>query len=152
VNRKVLLVVLTLAVFLLVTPYVGGVYATKPLSVSFTSTGTGVLSSVARPAGESDNVITEAVHNLAWTGDFEGTCIMEVRLVFHEEGYNYQEIVTFTGTVSGEHTGTLTIVGGQGNWRIIGGTGELSNLHGQGKMELTGIATFTFTGQVHFDP
>ena len=155
-NEKVLVIaVAVVASVILATQFVGAVPATESMAVNFTSIGLGVVTSSWRQAGESDTWINTAVHNLLWQGDFEGNSVMEVRLVFYDYGtpdqtYTYHEIVTFTGTFLQEYTGTLTIMGGQGNWRVMSGTGELSNLRGQGKMQLSGPGTWSFTGQVHF--
>jgi hypothetical protein len=45
----------------------------------------------------------------------------------------------------------------EGSAVITGGTGELSGLHGVFEVEgtvdlLTGLSTFTLSGQIHFDP
>lgn len=77
----------------------------------------------------------------------------------------YKGTVTFTGTVTVDtvsRSGTLTIkmVGTSpgdiadwnGTWRIIGGTGELANLHGNGVFWNNGLLHVHYEGQVHFDP
>ncbi len=158
-KRKALLTVLAIAVVLLATPVIATARATKPMPVSFTSTGAGIVSSDWRDAGKSDNRLVTQEINLVWAGDFEGDSVMEVRLMFFnfgssEQTYNYREIVTFTGVILDEYEGSLTLVGGQGNWRIVAGTDDLSNLHGQGKMALRAgsDSVWDFTGQVHFDP
>jgi hypothetical protein len=40
-----------------------------------------------------------------------------------------------------------------GHWRILKGTGELANLHGQGTWAaVTPPLVYSYEGQVHFDP
>ena len=157
-SKKILVMVLAMvASALLATPFIGSVFATEFIPVNFTSVGGDPVSVFRRQAGESGNWISTAVYNLLWEGDFVGAAVMEVRLVFHNFGtpdmtYEYYQTVTFTGTFLQEYAGTLTIVAGQGNWRIVSGTGELYDLRGQGKMQMIGPGTWSFTGQAHFEP
>jgi len=78
-----------------------------------------------------------------WTGTFEGVSIDQGSVVFHRSGATgFIGIVNFEGEAE-EKSGTLTIkVNGrktnptadwEGNWVIISGGGDLSDLHGQGK-------------------
>jgi hypothetical protein len=62
-------------------------------------------------------------------------------------------------TIAGEpYEGELVISGmgnsqgAHGNWRIIGGTGELANIHGEGTWEGTVPGGVAYEGYVHFDP
>jgi hypothetical protein len=74
---------------------------------------------------------------------------------------HYKGIVTLTGTVLGEE-GTLEIlfVGTSpgdiaywtGTWRILSGTDDLANLHGQGTFESNDLMDIHYEGKVHFDP
>ncbi len=70
----------------------------------------------------------------------------------------------FTGTVNGK-LGTLTMVleakftyptinypSLEGTWLIKSGTGELSNLHGQGTWCNSAGQILVYEGQIHFDP
>ena len=52
------------------------------------------------------------------------------------------------------YSGDLIIGGSTVNWRIIGGTGELANIHGQGKKLIDEFNPFLihYEGLVHFDP
>jgi len=78
-----------------------------------------------------------------WTGTFNGTSVDSGPVVMYRSGAtSFKGIVDFEGEVEGK-TGTLSIkVTGRkpnptadwkGHWVIISGSGELSNLHGQGK-------------------
>jgi hypothetical protein len=70
---------------------------------------------------------------------------------------------TFEGTVDGNE-GTLTMsleskgtspptpLSTKGTWVIISGTGELSNLYGQGTWWNLGAGVLEYEGQIHFDP
>jgi hypothetical protein len=56
-------------------------------------------------------------------------------------------------------TGTITFLldgktGEGGTWVIIGGTGDLANLRGQGKYTPSATSTYIniYEGQIHFDP
>lgn len=170
-NKKVLVIVLALAAALLALP-MSAAYATKPMPVSgmFMLTDTGSTPPIIRQAGESDNQIwVLSGATFVWTGDIEGTCSWEGRWVMHNFGdpekqrTNTQGHYTIEATVDGEE-GTLYIearaTGGARprphNWVIIGGTGELANLHGRGTF-VDNLATpnpfdYLYSGQVHFDP
>ena len=101
-------------------------------------------------------------------GAFVGTSTEVYDIVLHGSQGNfvyeyafYMGNVTFTGTVEGA-TGTLeflfigTSPGAldvwDGTWRIISGTGELANLHGNGVFWATGLGAVHYEGQIHFDP
>ncbi len=103
-----------------------------------------------------------------YQGDFSGTSTEEYDVVLFGSQGNfvyeyafYKGTVTFTGTVAGR-TGSLVIkmVGTSpgdvanwtGTWRIISGTGELANLHGNGVTWNNGLMDVHYEGQVHFDP
>ena len=100
-----------------------------------------------------------------WSGTFVGTSTEEFVIVNHAKaGFNfYSGVIEFTGSVDGR-VGTLTIKtnGKQdpgtvqpgpglwfGHWVIVGGTGDLANLHGQGTFN--GPSLFLdYDGQYHF--
>jgi hypothetical protein len=156
-RRILVMIVAAVASTLLATPFIRNAFATEFISVNFDSIGVGTVTSSLSQAGESDNWLYRAVINLLWEGDFEGTAVLEVNLIFHNYGtpdmtYDYRQTVTFAGTFLQEYTGTLTVVGGQGYWRITSGTDELSDLRGHGTMQLIGGRTWSFAGQVHFAP
>jgi hypothetical protein len=66
------------------------------------------------------------------------------------------EVVTLTNpTIDGKpYTGELTIGGTLPAWRIIGGTDELANVHGQGRKWIDEFDPFLihYEGVIHFDP
>jgi len=100
-----------------------------------------------------------------WSGTFDGTSTEEFVIVNHaNNGFNfYRGVVEFTGSVDGRF-GTVTIKtnGKQdpgtvapgpglwsGHWVIVGGTGDLANLHGHGTF--SGPSLFLdYEGQYHF--
>jgi hypothetical protein len=66
------------------------------------------------------------------------------------------EVITLTDPkIDGQvYSGDLIIGGSVTNWRIIGGTEELANIHGQGKKLIDDFDPFLihYEGVVHFDP
>ncbi|MDX1813155.1 MAG: hypothetical protein R3319_00010 [Candidatus Bathyarchaeia archaeon] len=162
-NRKILLTVLPFFIVLLVTPYVGMAYAKPSTTVSGTIMLTSVVPLEGRPAGKSDNIIFLFDITEDWSGDIAGTGTTESTWVTHnfvapmggpDTWFNVYEKLILDATVLGE-SGTLTmeliIVGTEGRWTILGGTGGLANLRGHGTATLTTIP-YSYTGQVHFDP
>jgi len=107
-----------------------------------------------------------------FTGDFLGDSTEVYDFVMHgadpdtpfpyeyEYGF-YKGTVTFNGTVFEEAEGTMQImfVGfspgdlltWSGTWRILGGTGDLANLHGQGNRGSSDLGVH-YWGKVHFEP
>ena len=71
---------------------------------------------------------------------------------------NGHVVITISPAKIGVKTGSLVlmfngILGGDGIWVIISGTGELANLHGQGTFSSTGgFPQIAYEGQIHFDP
>jgi len=177
VNRKALLIVLTLAVVLLATPYVGMVYATSPTDVlfyvplwTFGSNGSEYVQ-----VGNSDTWIEHANTYGALAGDIVGAWTAEAYWVYHKWVGPYEDpFLLQTGLTNGHilqtievtavmgmgKTGTIKLefndVFGMefgGTWTIHGGTGELKGLHGQGTWVMNfAIFEQVFEGQVHFDP
>ena len=99
-------------------------------------------------------------------GDIVGTDgTFDRRLVFHDylsglpnSWITQHGIITIDATFD-DMEGTLYIrtsanskVSPDGEWRIIGGTGELANLHGQGTFDHVNPFIFNYEGQVQFDP
>jgi hypothetical protein len=101
-----------------------------------------------------------------WTGTFEGTTTEDFVVVCHPNAgvTFYKGTMEFTGSVDGrEGTMILKTNGIQatdtcdpspapwsGRWVIIGGTGELADVHGTGTF--TGPSLdLDYSGQVHFD-
>jgi hypothetical protein len=162
-KRKILLTVLALALVLLATPYIGNAYAKPPEAVAGEIVLTSVvLSEPPRPAGESDNTILRLDILEEWSGDIEGTATTEASWIVHNSPYtnpdawvNVHAIITFSDVTVLDRSGTLTIKidveGTEAHWTIMGGTGELANVRGQGKGSIA-TEPFTYTGLVHFDP
>ena len=116
----------------------------------------------SRTAG--GNTFLNTTEVATWTGDFEGTSTELGRVVIHSSGmWSFNARSSFQGSVNGK-TGTLEmlLVGKRadenslwaGQWNIISGTGELANLHGQGKWEGPGFPNggIDFWGKIHFEP
>ena len=96
-----------------------------------------------------DNTVMYTFENGEWSqGDFEdvlyfdGVSTEDGKVVIHSSGFwSFNAIVSFEGEVDGK-SGILkmSVVGKapdqfsdwKGQWVILSGTGELSNLHGQG--------------------
>ena len=162
-NKKVLVVaVACLAVAMLALP-MSVAAATTPTPVSGTIALTSLVPLEAKPAGKSDNIIFLFDITEEWDGDIVATGTTESTWVTHnwvgpmggpDTWFNVHEKLILDGTVLGE-SGTLTmeliIVGTEGRWTILGGTGELANLHGHGTVTLT-TTPYSYTGKVHFDP
>jgi hypothetical protein len=167
-NRKVLLIVLTLAVVLLATPYIGMAHAKPSTTVSGTIA---VLSGfpTIKPVGGANNEIW--IMDLAeeWFGDIAGVGVTPESIwVWHHSfppmigpdyTINIHEKLTFHDAMVLGESGDLfmevilkaDITGGSGHWTILGGTEGLANLHGQGTLSLS-TTPYSYTGQVHFDP
>ena len=102
-----------------------------------------------------------------YDGDFIGTSYEEYVAVLHgfegffiyDKGF-YKGTATFTGTVKGK-AGTLEILfigtssgspymdDWTGTWRIISGTSELEDLHGNGTFYNNGPLDIHIDGQIH---
>ena len=119
------------------------------------------------------NAFLYGTDNGTWEGTFTGTHEEEFDVVCHLKGgfSFYKGEITFTGTVEDEtgalRFGTMVIktnakvdavspdcgpifdTDWHGHWVIIGGTGDLANVHGHGT--LTGPSgTLRYEGQIHF--
>ncbi len=101
-------------------------------------------------------------------GDFLGTSdevysvtLLSVTDPFEYEYGLYKGRVTFKGEVAGKE-GTLemlfvgkspgNIAEWSGTWRIISGTGDLADLHGNGEFWSNGMLDVHCEGRVHFAP
>jgi hypothetical protein len=121
-----------------------------------------IISDLDHPTQVGCNLVYEPTMD---EGDFEGTfegSETEVGvLVFHCNGAgSFKGFLTFTGTVDGTYSGTLEmrIVGTssdlswwEGTWVILGGTGDLATLRGQGTWEGP-AGSLTYDGNYHFEP
>ena len=113
---------------------------------------TGVLD--FRPVGNSVNqILTVTGNTLKWTGSFEDSIsIADGRFVITKEGTTAVNIHTMAAEFMGL-SGTLTIKTSMGGWRIISGTGDFANCHGQGKVwGIVAPVWWGYEGQIHFDP
>jgi hypothetical protein len=139
------------------------VRATKPIPVEGQIILKGYNSVATDPAGESDNnIITLSLYGM-FVGDIAGSYTSESRWVRHNVGApdvwtNVHAVDTISPATVMDKTGTLTFMlngkaGEGGNWVVIGGTGELANLHGQGTFAPgANAAVVNYEGQLQFDP
>jgi len=113
------------------------------------------------------NTFAETFEEAAYTGGMAGDSTNDCKVVIHSSGaWSYKAISSFNGTVDGK-TGTLQIqmvgkkpVGEEwyGQWVILGGTGELATLRGQGTWFGPGApgaekwGDVSYEGQIHFKP
>jgi hypothetical protein len=65
-----------------------------------------------------------------------------------------QEVSTLTDPIidGTQYYGELTIGGANDYWRVLGGTGDLANVHGQGTKLGTDPLTVEYEGWIHFGP
>jgi hypothetical protein len=123
---------------------------------------TGVVS--PNPAGKSNNAVLLISSTGMYTGGITGSFTGEARWVGHNIGTpelsrNTHNVVTFSSATVMDKTGPLSImtVGNLegGTWVIIGGDGELTDLHGHGTYSATdamfGVVA-NYEGEIHFDP
>ena len=152
-----------LAIPLLISMSIYAVDATIPVPIEGQILIKGYTSTVPNPAGESDNSIISLSLCGVFVGDIVGSYTSESHWVRHNVGTtdvwnNIHAIdIISPATVMGK-TGSLTFMlnsnaAGGGTWVIVGGTGELASLSGQGTYS-TGAnpAVVNYEGQVHFDP
>lgn len=161
-NKKIFGVSISLLLVALLTMSMAPVSATKPVPVSGQIMILGATNIVQNPAGNSANFITTLNLNGMFTGSITGLYTSESRWVTHNAGTADQwthalGVDTISpATVMGK-TGTLTFMingktGEGGTWVIIGGTGDLANLHGQGTYTPVSTYVMSYEGQLHFDP
>lgn len=126
----------------------------KFITVSGSLTALGTAPPVFTPVGNSDQIkITITGNSLRWGGSFEDSIsIADGRWVAHKGKVTAWNIHKMEANFM-DKSGTLTILSGQGNWRIIGGTGDFVNCHGQGTVTIvTAPFLYSYEGQIHFDP
>lgn len=171
-NRKILLTVLALAIVLLTTSYIGMVHACH-VTPSATVNGTiavlteNQLKTIQLRDGNRIYIFAVTEH---WIGDIDaiGSTTKSIWLTHDlvlpltapppsDFTINIFEILTFQGNVLGK-SGTFnmavylhfSLTEAYGNWVILGGTGGLAHLHGQGTIASPAQFSYTYTGQVHF--
>jgi len=162
VNRKVLLIVLALAVVLLTTPYFGVVHAVPPTPVSGEIELVSAVPLSQKPLGKSDNQIWIMALTEHWTGDIDAVGITEAVWVFHninspDYSINIHEMLTFQASaiLGDSYSGTfimeLNIDTPKGYWTILRGTGDCAHLHGHGTISLATMP-YSYKGVVFFAP
>ena len=115
------------------------------------------------------NAFMDITDVATWTGTFEGTSTMEAIVSLYgpedTDPALVKGVYDFEGEVWGK-SGTLQIllvawwhpeVEWHGYWKIIGGTGELANLRGQGTTSgldpgFGNVAENEYSGKIHFEP
>ncbi len=150
------------------------VQASKPTEVNGTYSPLPPPSqNIVTSDGKSDNTNQDIVIGVRWRGSISGTGILEMSSTnlnvgsLEERGVIHGELTLTTGiSILGvSKTGTLTIKlhnviergdKSGGVWRIVGGTGDLEGLHGEGSLELTvfqpPVIVIAYAGQVHYEP
>lgn len=171
-NRKILLTILGLAVVLLAAPYIGMAHACRA-TPSATVNGTiAVLSedqlkTIQLNDGNQLYIFAVTEH---WIGDIDaiGSTTKSIWLTHDlvlpltappppDFTIDIYEILTFQGSVLGK-SGTFamavylhfSMTEAYGKWVILGGTGGLAHLRGQGTIASPAQFSYTYTGQVHF--
>jgi hypothetical protein len=153
---------------LLLVSVVDAVQASSPTDASGTSTQTAITSLEVWSAGP--NTIFEQTTMGFLSGALTGTFEDSYKIVIHPNGrFNAQGTITCNCTVEGK-SGVLKLKlvdsGGiispdtatlAGRAVIIGGNGELADLRGvftvEGVVNIqSGLATFNYSGQIHFHP
>jgi hypothetical protein len=161
VKKKILILALIFAMLALP---ISGVFAKneKFIHVSGTIflTYDGQIENIQK--GKSDTwVLTGTDWSGPWIGGIEGTGVYNCRWALHkfdpatfESNIVPQEIWILSDPTidSTPYEGDLIIGGSPGGWRIIGGTEDLANVHGQGtKLDINPF-TIGYEGWIHFDP
>ena len=149
-------------------PAVIGGTASIQTAASGSFTQTAITSLDVETAGPNTILHQTAVGTL--TGTLAGQFDNKLKVVIHPNGkFNAHGTITCVCTVDGKQ-GVLELVGGDtgelvsptlavfaGRLVINGGTGALSGLRGvlqiEGTVDVTtGLATYGYTGDIHFDP
>jgi hypothetical protein len=108
------------------------------------------------------NVVLTALNPGAKTGTFTGTEVADFTLVLFKDGsFNFEGIITFTGTVAGCGTGTVVFRVEGAGFLLPDGTAVITRDHqqalfGQGtlpvhaSLDSVGVGTtLTYTGEYH---
>lgn len=120
----------------------------NPMAVDFTT------------RGKSDTEIWYYEWDALWFGGIEGSGTITGWWKITKVSTDFKvlpiELVTLTNpTIDGQaYVGELIIGGTLPAWRIIAGTGELANIHGQGRkwIDESNPLLIHYEGLVHFDP
>ena len=104
-----------------------------------------------------------------WTGDITAGGTVDFTMIFIKPVWDFvgdlytivdyqrnivQEVYTLTDPIieGTPYTGELTIGGDNDYWRILGGTEDLANVHGQGTKWGIDMFTIGYEGWIHFGP
>jgi hypothetical protein len=168
-NKKILMLSAVFLAVMLATPYIGiahASHASSSISVSGTFFPSGIGGTLDIKIVDANlQIWTLSGSPMTWTGGISGAGTYAGKWYFYKLGtpsfMGYSDGVwTLSATVNGK-VGTLTIRGisletnswCKGCWMIIGGTGELADLHGGGTYSEPGMSgVYAYTGQVHFCP
>ncbi len=140
------------------------VYATPPTEVSGIFDLETIVYTGTRTAGPNTFIYGTDVE--VWQGDWAGvgetewvvTALASGVLLFSSRGvFTGTVLDSDEGTMEYQLTGQIPPGGGEwyGQWVILGGTGGLANVHGQGTWWGPGYGydpDHWYEGQVHFDP
>ena len=106
------------------------------------------------------NMIIESISSGEMLGDIEGSWTAEGKMIIHPNGkVTSQAIMVVSPCTVAGRSGTLTMqaiatgegVLVQGSGVILHGTGELSNLHGQGTWESIEGVGGSYSMKIHFE-
>jgi hypothetical protein len=159
-NKKILGVFASLLVVAILALPMSSAYATPPTPVTFTISVVTQGDTTPDPSGNSHvSIVNKSNWITACTGYIIGSGTMNVREVVTKGGDKTSTgLQVIDGTVDGK-SGTLYIKTSVNTrdpnpsyWRIVSGTDDLANLHGQGTFVFIPGTGMVFTGQVHFDP
>lgn len=150
-----------------------GFFGASAAAASAPVTGAGYLEyipSIVDTWTAGGNTFMVTTEEMTYYGAMSGTATDVGRVIIHPEGnWSYRAVGTFEGTVDGKY-GTVKFanVGTRpdafsewtGTWVILGGTGELANLHGHGTFWGIGYTgeppdvpgRIDYTIDYHFDP
>jgi hypothetical protein len=160
-TSSTIFMILTFSILFAMSLSVANATASIPVSGSIFITAATVT---PNPAGESDNAVLHLISTGTYTGSITGSYTGDGRWVGHNVGTpdlwrNTHNVATFSSATVMGKTGTLSIMligkTDGGTWVIIGGTGDLAGLHGQGTYSSTGALfgkVADYEGEIHFDP
>ena len=147
-------------VFMIFSPSMITSHATTPTLVTGVATATDQVTTVI---GASGNFLyLEVTSVLTYTGGLVGSgpAVAFATIDTSTGMLVFAEQSTFTGTVMGSQTGTVTVLttgtgtlGGSSQAQVvlIHGAGGLAGLHGEGSITSSGLTT-SYSIRVHFDP
>ena len=109
---------------------------------------------IDRELGVSGNIFRTIVDlPVAFVGPIFGVGDYDAHVLLKPDGtINAHGVVTLTFARVDGKIGTLIIKMETYNWRIISGTGNLENLHGEGTVTWVNSIHYILDGQIHFDP